>query len=102
MPRTKALLPEDVRSICRGHTATMISVLVSIARSKEEPPAARVSAATGILDRGWGKPDQTTQNKSEITVIIRKLMHEPLVIDHDDNQQSLTENTKLQEDDETT
>ncbi len=25
---------------------------------KKAPPAARVSAATAVLDRGWGKPRQ--------------------------------------------
>jgi hypothetical protein len=30
--------------------------LVSVARASEVAPAARVSAAIAILDRGWGKP----------------------------------------------
>jgi hypothetical protein len=28
---------------------------------KNAPPAARVSAASAILDRGWGKPNQTIE-----------------------------------------
>ena len=82
MPRTKALSPEEVRSAARAYTMSMLRVLVSIAQDKLAPPAPRVSAATAVLDRGWGKPDQQVSSKSEITVIVRKLMSsEPLTID---------------------
>jgi len=33
-------------------------VLAGIMRSKDATPAARVSAANAILDRGWGKVSQ--------------------------------------------
>jgi hypothetical protein len=45
----------EIRSIARSHTRTAINVLVGIMRSKDATPAARVSAANAILDRGWGK-----------------------------------------------
>src|SRR5712671_2012187 len=48
--------PHDVRSLARRHTASVIDVLVAVAESSEIAPAARVSAAIAILDRGWGKP----------------------------------------------
>lgn len=35
-----------------------LNVLAGIAGEKTSPPAARVSAAIGLLDRGWGKPAQ--------------------------------------------
>ena len=35
-----------------------IRTLTSIANSKKAPPAARVSAAGHLLDRGWGKAAQ--------------------------------------------
>jgi hypothetical protein len=37
-------------------------VLVGIMRSDEPTPAARVSAANAILDRGWGKAAQPIEN----------------------------------------
>jgi len=43
----------EIRSLARSHTRTAINVLVGIMRSKDATPAARVSAANTILDRGW-------------------------------------------------
>lgn len=50
---------DDVKEVAREYTSKALSVLVEIACSKRSPAAARVSAATAILDRGWGKPAQT-------------------------------------------
>ncbi len=48
----------EIRSFARSHTRTAIRVLVGIMRSEDATPAARVSAANAILDRGWGKAAQ--------------------------------------------
>ena len=48
----------EIRSLARAHTATAINVLAGIMQEAEAPHAARVSAATALLDRGWGKPTQ--------------------------------------------
>jgi hypothetical protein len=45
----------EIRSVARSHTRTAINVLVGVMRAKDATPAARVSAANAILDRGWGK-----------------------------------------------
>lgn len=45
----------QIRSLARSHTRTAVNVLVGIMRSKDATPAARVSAANAVLDRGWGK-----------------------------------------------
>jgi hypothetical protein len=60
MGKAKALL--EIRSLARSHTRTAIRVLVGIMRSKDATPAARVSAANAILDRGWGKATQPLEN----------------------------------------
>jgi hypothetical protein len=52
----------EIRSLARSHTRTAINVLVGVMRAKDATPAARVSAATAILDRGWGKPVQALAN----------------------------------------
>jgi hypothetical protein len=49
----------DIRSLARTHTESALKVLAGIMNQHEAPPAARVSAATALLDRGWGKPSQT-------------------------------------------
>jgi hypothetical protein len=49
----------DIRSLARSHTATALKTLAGIMQQDDAPPAARVSAACALLDRGWGKPSQT-------------------------------------------
>lgn len=50
--------PTDIRSLARAHTEKAINVLVGVMSQEESPPAARVSAASVLLDRGWGKAKQ--------------------------------------------
>ena len=52
MPKAKA----EIRSLARSHTEAAIKVLAGVMNQKKTPPAARVSAAVALLDRGWGKP----------------------------------------------
>lgn len=58
--RPKVLL-EDGRSlaeVARAHTDDAIQVLVAVMEDRAAPSASRVAAATAVLDRGWGKPNQ--------------------------------------------
>lgn len=59
-----AKTPTDIRSLARSHTETALKVLAGIMQETSAPHSARVSAATALLDRGWGKPHQT----SDVTV----------------------------------
>jgi hypothetical protein len=52
----------EIRSLARSHTESAINVLVGVMGQPDAPPAARVSAANSILDRGWGKPAQPIEN----------------------------------------
>jgi hypothetical protein len=45
----------EIRSLAHNHTRSAITVPARIMRSKDATPAARVSAANALLDRGWGK-----------------------------------------------
>jgi hypothetical protein len=62
---SKARTLVEIRSLARSHTRTAIRVLVGIIRSEDATPAARVSAANAILDRGWGKATQPLENGSQ-------------------------------------
>lgn len=53
-----AKTPTEIKSLARSHTVAAINVLLGVMNQDESPPAARVAAATAILDRGWGKPAQ--------------------------------------------
>nr|WP_249160961.1 hypothetical protein [Bradyrhizobium manausense] len=52
----------EIRSLARSHTRTAVNVLVGIMRNADATPAARVSAANAILDRGWGRATQPIEN----------------------------------------
>lgn len=55
-----AKAPTDIRSLARSHTDTALKTLAGIMNQDDAPAASRVAAACALLDRGWGKPNQTT------------------------------------------
>ena len=48
----------DVRDAARQHTLAAVETLVSVMQDLKAPHSARVAAANGILDRGYGKAVQ--------------------------------------------
>jgi hypothetical protein len=52
--------PTEIRALARSHTRIAIKTLAGILRNEKTTAAARVSAATALLDRGWGKVPQPT------------------------------------------
>ena len=48
----------DVKAAARDLTLDAMDTLKQVMKDPKAPPAARVGAATAILDRGWGKPTQ--------------------------------------------
>ena len=59
--RPKAL--REVEEVARSHSPLALKTLAEIAKNEDAPPAARVSAASILLDRAWGKPAQTIHAK---------------------------------------
>lgn len=49
----------DIKSLAKDASEAAIETLKSVMADTQAPPAARVGAATAILDRGYGKPTQT-------------------------------------------
>src|SRR6187401_3355470 len=75
LPRKR--LPADLRSLARGHTELCIRVLAGIVSQEAVPPAARVTAAGILLDRGWGKPPQThagPDGEGSIEFVVRHIV----------------------------
>jgi len=70
-----AKAPTDIRSLARSYTDKAIKVLAGVMMQEEAPAAARVSAATALLDRGWGKPAQT------VDMNVRKMIAKDLADD---------------------
>ena len=57
-PGGRPVVMAEVKELARSHTADAIDTLAEIMRDEDEPAAARVAAASAILDRGYGKPVQ--------------------------------------------
>ena len=67
----------EIASLARAHTETVINVLVSLVKREDVAPAARISAGTALLDRGWGKPTQSVNLHDErprITEIVNEIV----------------------------
>jgi len=45
--------------LAREHTEEAVNAMVEVMRDKTAPPAARVTAADKLLNRGWGQAPQT-------------------------------------------
>jgi hypothetical protein len=55
----------DLRKAAQEYTEAALQTLVAIATDEKAPPAARVAAATAILDRAHGKPVQAIEGTGE-------------------------------------
>jgi hypothetical protein len=49
----------DVKAAARELTPVAMDTLKQVMKDPKAPAAARVGAATAVLDRGWGRPEQT-------------------------------------------
>jgi hypothetical protein len=60
-PGGRPIMPPELREAAKAKTVEALDVLAAVMRDDKAPPAARVSAAVAILDRGWGRPAQSVQ-----------------------------------------
>ena len=61
----------EVKELAREYTGKAVETLVSIMSDPKAPPAARVSAANALLDRGYGKPPQHLTGESGTSYVVR-------------------------------
>jgi Family of unknown function (DUF5681) len=61
----------EVKELARAHTGEAIETLVSIMTNPKCAPAARVSAANALLDRGYGKPPQHITGEGGPSYVVR-------------------------------
>ena len=61
----------EVKELAREHTGEAIETLVSIMTNPKSAPAARVSAANSLLDRGYGKPPQHITGEGGPSYVVR-------------------------------
>jgi hypothetical protein len=58
-----------VREIAQKYTVEAVEALAAVMRDPKVPPAARVSAATALLDRGHGRPTQPISGDEDMPPI---------------------------------
>ena len=84
----------EVRTLAREHTTGAIETLVRVHSNPKAPPAARVAAATAIIDRGWGKPSGDLEGAEALVIKVLKFSELPAddmkVIEHDGDNNSST------------
>ena len=51
----------DIRELARSHSLEAIETLVSVMQDGKASPGARLTAANSLLDRAWGKPQQSIE-----------------------------------------
>jgi hypothetical protein len=51
----------EIRDIAKEHTPAAIECLVRIMNAQNASQGAQVQAAIALLDRGWGKPEQSVR-----------------------------------------
>ena len=54
--RRRRAAESDIRTLARTHANAAVSALAAVMADAKATPAARVSAASALLDRGYGKP----------------------------------------------
>lgn len=64
-PRVTLANGMTLREMAREHTEKALDALVGVIDSEQASDAARVQAATALLDRGWGKPTQPLSGDDE-------------------------------------
>ena len=96
----KKKIRQDLREVAKDHTHEAFTYLLSVLRNDDANTKDRMSAATQILERGWGKPTTTQEIKVDIYQnmsdgeLIRLItgkevdptlleQREPLTIDHE-------------------
>lgn len=60
----------EVQELARHRTAEAVETLTEVMTDPATPPAARVSAAVALLDRGWGKPVQAIEAEAGGPVLL--------------------------------
>jgi hypothetical protein len=57
----------DVKAAAREMTPKALATLEQVMDDPKAPPAARVGAATAVLDRAWGRPTQSIEGQVDLS-----------------------------------
>lgn len=65
-PRGRPARDFDLAEVARCHTQEAIGTLLQVMRDAKSPAAARIAAASVLLDRGWGKAPQALNMRHQL------------------------------------
>lgn len=85
-PTPRKDTPFDLRSFARSYAPMSVRTLASLATNEETPASARVAACIHLLDRGYGKAEQSHDLNADIQITIRQIL--------DTSPQPLSDNQK--------
>ncbi len=88
-PGGRKPIPPEVREMARAASPAALNALTDIVGDKDQPAGARVSAATVILDRAWGKAEQTIN--ANITRVVHDVSDDELLAIATGRSRSLVE-----------
>jgi len=72
-PKGRSKFLPYIRELAREQSEIAITTLANICTDDATPPAARVAAATALLDRGYGKPTQyVEEGKNPLDTLTEK------------------------------
>ena len=71
IPGGRPKVVAEVKELARSTHGEAIETLVSIMTNPKAAPAARVSAANSLLDRGYGKPPQHITGEGGPSYVVR-------------------------------
>jgi hypothetical protein len=83
---------DRLRSLAREQTEQAINVIIGIINAPTTSDRDKLTAAFGLLDRGWGKPTQLVEASSTRETVTRKLTYN---IVHVNKNQEEIENEDL-------
>lgn len=66
-PRGRPKKDVDLAKLAQSHAETAVKTLVDVMTAEEATPSARVSAASELLDRGFGRAPQSLDVKHELS-----------------------------------
>ena len=60
-PSGRPKIVAEIQELARANAQTAMQTLIEVMQDKAAPPAARISAANALLDRGYGKATQAVE-----------------------------------------
>jgi len=64
-PKGRPKVNASLKEMAKKYTQEAVAVLVEVMQDKKAPPASRITAATAILDRGYGRPVPSAEQREE-------------------------------------